>query len=381
MKWKAKSLILTLVLAIVLCIAPKADAEVIVLDPGETVSFTIEYTGACAVEGKITFSDSSIISNIQYDISGCNMDGLAENGLFFLYTGNPEGVDGKIVITITVHSTAAKGSSCIVTLDYSTTDPGSNVPGELQTISNTVTVRTNPVATEPTTTPTEPRPTTPTVKYADTTELKKQIAIAESLTYYEYTKGSWSELEQAVASGNALLNSTSQTKVDAAAKEIKAKLEALVPMDYTGLQAALDGAEDIGDLSELSETWKRFIQALNNARIQRTSGDQAAVDAAALELVESKEALIQALEAMEEVIVVEKEVPVEVEPSYKFCNIPSHTLYMIIMIVSLVLNLLLIGLICLYLYKKHMQERDRTPLVDYEIDDDLEDMPDEDIFE
>lgn len=375
MKWKFRGLILSLVLAMFFCIVPKADAEVIVLDPGETVSFVIEYEKASALEGKISFSDASIISNVQYDISGCNMDGLAENGLFFLYTGKPEGVDGKVVITITVFSTATTGSSCIVTLDYNITEPGSNVPGETQTITNTVTVVTD-TTVEPTNPPAT-QPTTPSTKYADTKELQKQIAIADSLTSYQYTKETWIELEKAVSKGRTLLSSTNQAQVDGVTNEIKAKLQALAPMDYTKLQTALDGVADVGDLSEISEQWKRFVQALTNARIQRTSGDQAAVDAATQELTESKEALLQVLKDMEKVTIVDKEVPVEVEPSYEFCNIPAHTVHKIIMISSLILNGLLIGLILVYLHKKHMLEKDTTPLVDYEIDDDLEDDMDE----
>lgn len=372
MRWKFKGLILTLVLALLLCVVPKANAEVVVLDPGETVSFTIEYESACALEGRISFSNPSIISNVQYDISGCKMDGLAENGLIFLYTGKPEGVSGKVVITVTILSTAPTGSSSIVTLEYNLTQPGSNVPGETQTVVSTVAVITDEGLQ-----PTEPpatQPTSPSVKYADTTELKKQIAIADSLTSYQYTRETWAALEKAVSKGRSLLTSTSQSQVDSTTKEIKAKLQALAPMDYTKLQAALDGAENLGDLSELAEYWKRFVQALTDARIQRTSGDQAAVDAATQELIDSKEALLQALKEMEQVIVVDKEVPVEVPPSYDFCNIPVHTVHKIIMIASLVLNGLLIALICVYLHKKHMLEKDTTPLVNYEIDDDLEDM-------
>lgn len=378
MKWISRSLILALVLAAVLCVVPSASADVMVVDPGQTVSFTIEYTGACAVEGEIVFSDSSIISNVQYDISECGMDGLAESGLIFLYSDNADGVDGRIVITITVHSAAPKGSSCVVTLKYAITEPGSDFPGEMQSIANTVTVRTDSAATEPK--ETEPTDTTPTVKYADTSKLREQIEIAENLTYYDYTKESWAEVEQAVASGKQLLTSTSQTKVDRATKDIKTALENLVPMDYTALQEAMDGASEMGNLDELAEYWERFIQALANARTQRTSGDQAAVNAATEELLASKDALMQALENMGELVVIEKEVPVEVEPSYPYCNKSSHTLILIIMIISLVLNAVLIALILLYLYKKHMHERDNTPLVDYNIDDDIDGM-NEDMLE
>ena len=112
------------------------------------------------------------------------------------------------------------------------------------------------------------------------------------------------------------------------------------------------------------------MSALENARIQRTAGDQEAADAAAIELVAAKKALLKGLEEMGELVVVEKEVEVEVEPNYPFCNKPGHTAILIIMIVSLALNAALIGVIVWYFYKKHRNKQDDMPLVDYDIEDD-----------
>lgn len=376
MKYISRSLVLVLALVMMLsCVfwaAPKANAEVIVVDKEQTISLTLEYADACAVEGEILFSNSAIISNVKYDTSGSNMEGLVENGIIFLYTDNPEGVSGKIVITATIRASAAAGSSCLVTFRYATTAPGATKPGDLQTVIHSITVKGEP----------EPEPTQPDkddkpVKYADTSKLKEQIAIAENLTYYEYTSDSWAGVEAAVAAGKELLTSTSQSKVDKATEAIKTALAALVPMDYTALQNALDSASQIQNMDEMAAPWERFIRALANARTQRTSGDQAAVDAATEELLASKQALLEALAELGEVVVVEKEVPVEVEPSYTFCNDPAHTIYLIIMIISLALNLILIFLIVFYLIKKNRKKKDKTPLVDYDIDDDMPDISDD----
>jgi len=350
---------------------PAARAEVYVVDPGKTATVYLEYTGACAIDGKIEFSDNSIISSVQYDTSGSGMHGLVENGTIFLYSDSQSGVDGKIGVTITIHSGAAKGSSCSVTFRYAVTAPGSTTPGATQTITHTVTVRTDggTAPTEPTTEPTEP-PTDPTVIYADTSALREQINIAKNLTYYDYTKQTWEVVAEAVKKGESLLGSTSQSKVDAATQELKTALANLVPMDYTALQAALDDAAEMNEHEEIARLWTRFMQALENGRTQRTSGDQEAVDAATKELIESKEALLKGLEELGELVVVEKEVQVEVEPTYTFCNDQNHILFLIIMIISLVLNAVLITLIVLYFVRKNKREKDDTPLVEYDIEDD-----------
>ena len=373
MKLISKSLVLILTLVLVLACVPAANAVVMVLDPEETATFYLDYSDACAIEGEIVFSDPSIISNIKYDISGSGMSGLVENGRIFLYTENVDGVEGKIGITITVHSGAPKGSSCTVTFRYAITEPGSDVPGEIKTLKHTVTVRTDePAPTTPK--PTEPKPTNPAIKYADTSALKEQIQIAENLTYYDYTKESWSAVSTALVVGKNLLTSTNQSKVDQATKDLKVALANLVAMDYSKLQAALDSAADMDKHEALAELWSDFLAALENARKQRTGGDQAAADAAADELIAAKEALLKGLEELGELVVVEKEVFVEVDPTYPFCNKPGHTVILIIMIVSLALNAALIGVIAWYFYKKHRNKRDDTPLVDYNIEDDMPDI-------
>jgi hypothetical protein len=371
MKLISRSLALILVLVLMCVAIPKANAVVMVLESGETATFYLDYSNVCAVDGEIVFSDPSIISNVKYDISGSCMNGLVENGRIFLYAEGAEGVSGRIGITITVHSAAPKGSSCTVTFRYAETAPGSDTPGEIQTVKHTVTVRTDdPVVTQPT----EPKPTNPVVKYADTTALREQIQIAENLTYYDYTKESWSVVSQAVANGKNLLNSTSQSKVDQATKDLKVALGNLVVMDYSKLQAALDSAADMDKHEALAGLWSDFLTALENARVQRTGGDQAAADAAADELIAAKEALLKGLGELGELVVVEKEVFVEVDPTYPFCNKPGHTVILIIMIVSLALNAALIGVIAWYFYKKHRNKRDDTPLVDYNIEDDMPDI-------
>lgn len=369
MKLKSKVLCLVFVIGLLLTCVPMASAEILILDPEESTTFTLEYTDVCAVEGQIIFTNPAIISNIKYDITNCNMEGLVENGTIFLYSSDPKGVSGKIDITITIHSGAVKGASCDVIFQYATTAPDSTLPGEVQTIVNSVTVSTAgaepPPVTEPPTVPVDP----PT--YADTTALREQIAIAENLTYYDYTRETWADVSAALDNARNHLDSRSQSAVDAATAQLKNALAGLVGMDYSALIAAMEEAADMAQHEDIAQAWNRFVAALENARIQRTSGDQAAVDAAADELLDSKDALIKALEEMGKIVEVEKPVEVPTEPEYTYCNNIWHTILLIVCIASVALNLVLIAIIVLYSVKKRKNQQDNTPLVDYNIDDDM----------
>ena len=367
-----KSIVMLMAFAFVLSLPITTEAAVMVVEPGESISMILEYSNAVAVDGYVSFSDDSIISNVQYSVTGSNMIGLAESGRIFLYSDNPEGVAGQVIVTVTVHSGAVRGSSCNVTIKYAVTEPGSQTPGDYKTMTTTVTVKTEAVQSTPGPTAT-PAPTATPVPKADISKLQEQISIADQLTSYDYTKDSWAVVETALVEAKDMLTSFVQANVDNATNNLKQALSQLVPMDYTALDAALDSAQMLGN-QELAEHWQRFVLALSNARVQRTSGDQEAVDLATQELLDAKEALIKALEDMEQVIFVDKEVPVEVLPSDTYCNDTKHSIFTIIMIVSLSINLILTGIIVFYFVKKHRHERDNTPLVDYDIDDDMEHM-------
>jgi hypothetical protein len=383
MKIISRGILLALVLVLTLSMAPTANAavDVKITEPGETVSFTLEYTDACAVEGEIIFSDpSSIITNKHYDVSQCGMDGQVANNLIFLYSDHADGVDGKIVVTFAVHSAAKQGSSCTVTFRYAVTAPGSDTPGKVKTVTYMVTVSTGgQVPPTPVDPPDDPGDKPPVV-HVDTSALLTQIKVAESLTYYDYTRESWADVESALENARQQLDSTSQSSIDVATQSLKLALANLVSVDYTALQAALDSTGNLISDEAVEAQWQRFITALANARTQRTSGDQAAVDAATAELLASKAELEKALESMGKLIEVEKKVEVEVEPDYDYCNILFHNVILVIMIISLVLNVVLICLIAAFFYKKHKNQQDNTPLVDYDISDDMVDM-NEDILE
>jgi hypothetical protein len=69
--------------------------------------------------------------------------------------------------------------------------------------------------------------------------------------------------------------------------------------------------------------------------------------------------------------VVIQEVEVEVLPTGDYCNIPMHRTWPIVAIVSVVLNVALI-VVLIYVLAKKRNTYDDTPLISYDIDDDMD---------
>jgi quinol-cytochrome oxidoreductase complex cytochrome b subunit len=68
--------------------------------------------------------------------------------------------------------------------------------------------------------------------------------------------------------------------------------------------------------------------------------------------------------------VVEK--PVPVEPTDDYCNINMHTVWIVLFWISFAINIALGALIAMYYLSKKKSTSDDTPLVDYDITDDIE---------
>ena len=65
-----------------------------------------------------------------------------------------------------------------------------------------------------------------------------------------------------------------------------------------------------------------------------------------------------------------QEVEVEVPPTSDFCNIPKHRTWPVLFAVSAALNVLLFSALSYVLLKKR-NTTDNTPLVNYDIEDDV----------
>lgn len=210
-------------------------------------------------------------------------------------------------------------------------------------------------------------------KGLDYSKLEMQVAIANGLTSYEYTMESWEHLQESLEIGKTLLEGIyDQGKLDRAAEDIANALTGLVKMDYASLTAALEAVENkINEEPELYDIWHRLSTAAEDAKALLISGDQQAVDAAADNLVALLNELSEcsAMNAAPEVVI--QEVEVEVLPTNDFCNIPAHRTWVVLFGISAVLNVVLIAVLIGVIEKKR-KSADDTPLVDYDIDDDLD---------
>lgn len=206
--------------------------------------------------------------------------------------------------------------------------------------------------------------------HLDDGELKRQIAIANGLNRMDYTAESWKKLSAVLEDAQLALNGNNQIKADAATENLKNAIAALVRMDYSDLEAALDAAEDLVESKTQYGLWVKVLDAVDAGRELLASGDQAAVDVAAAQINDLLTQLKAAIEAEKTPDVVVKEVLVEVLPQSGYCNISDHGVWLVMFFVSLVVNVTLVAVIAVYTHRKKLNQRDDTPLVDYDIYDD-----------
>ena len=205
-------------------------------------------------------------------------------------------------------------------------------------------------------------------------DLRLKVATANGLNEYDYTQESWAPLAAALKTGNRILSGTySQAEVDAAAAAIVSAMEGLVKMDYSRLEAALGAVQaKIGEAPQLHDVWIRLYDAVAQSRPLLTSGNQTAVDEAVVKLNELLEELsgYGSVSAAEPEVIVQ-EVEVEVLPTGDYCNIPMHRTWPVLFVISAVLNAALVAALIYVIVKKH-NTTDDTPLVSYDIDDDMD---------
>lgn len=240
---------------------------------------------------------------------------------------------------------------------------------------------TAPEETTETAAPAVPDPTLPPEETTepepipiDYSDLSYRIAVANGLDPAEYTAESWSGLENALSEARYALYSGYQSSVDWAAEQLRQATEALVKMDYSELENALEALRSFRDTNpELYDVWVDTASAVPEAEALRDCRDQATVDGAAARLTGLLAKLreqVDALTTTETVVVTERvEVPVEVEPTTPYCNIEQHGLWPKLLIASGALNLVL-ALGWVLTARKKAIRQDNMPLVDYDIDDD-----------
>jgi tetratricopeptide (TPR) repeat protein len=203
-------------------------------------------------------------------------------------------------------------------------------------------------------------------------ELNKQIGIAEGLKAKDYAKKGWAEMQNALATARKMRNSKMQPEIDAAATELKDAIAALTKMDYSALSDSLDAISDFIKDNKFLNLWDDSQKLINDAKDALTSRDQKTVDSFAQKIAELLTNLKKAINdaAGLESVVVEK--PVPVEPTDDYCNIKMHTVWIVLFWISFAINIALGALIAMYYLSKKKSTSDDTPLVDYDITDDIE---------
>lgn len=384
MKTMKKLLTLALTLALLAGVftlgtfAADASAEA-----GQTVSVTLSFPNAYGVNGTLEYTNQGILENIKVT---SNLVGSCTATKYF--ASGTELTTVNIIVTAKIAASAPVGASCTITaIGDVTVDDMGNLRDGMATA--TVTVKAAPAPDpDPTPTPTPdptpaPTPTpdpTPTPnpgnntsggnqtgKAVDYTELNRQIEAAKALAKGEYTAQSWQDMQQALEAAEKLTTSRSQANVDAGAKALADAIAKLEKIDLAKLKAAISATEELLKDNDFAGKWDPMITALEAARENLESGDQAAVDAAEKALTEALNGVKAALDEMKGE---EKIVEVEKEPSYAFCNIRFHKVLLVLFIISAVINVAFIVLLVLWLLRRKKNTKDSTPLVNYRIGDD-----------
>lgn len=203
-------------------------------------------------------------------------------------------------------------------------------------------------------------------------ELNRQIAIAEGLSENDYDVKSWNVLKTALAKAKSAKSSKLQPEIDSAAAELKLAIDGLNKINYDRLSAAMQAIDDYIKNNKFLNLWNESQGLLQEAKDALTSRDQQKVDEYSQKIENLLVQLKQAVADMAgtDSVVIEK--PVTVEPTDDYCNIKTHPIWIILLWISFAVNLVLAALIIMYFYTKKKKTTDDTPLVDYDISDDME---------
>ena len=372
-------------------------------EPGNSATLTFTFTDVYNVDGSFSISDpQNILSSYTINVTDAGTTAAMVSGdlLWASPSGEPVKTTVKVTVSVTLKSSATPGAYCIVGFNgiygdaneapgnehdvyqsaivavkekfvAPTVTPIPSVPPSAQPTPTSTPTQTVKPTSSPSTTPTVTPSTTPADPIVDYTELQKQITIADGLIKSDYTNESRALLASALTNAKNALNSKDQNTVSAAAKELKDTISGLVTMDYSKLNAVLAQANKLLASEEVVALWQQLSDATQQGSELLNSGDQAIVDAAEAELTSILARIAALLEADSETKVVIQEVPVEVLPDGDYCNITVHHLWLVLFVISAVLNVALIGVIVAYIIKKTKNRKDDTPLVDYDIDDDI----------
>lgn len=202
-------------------------------------------------------------------------------------------------------------------------------------------------------------------------ELNKQIAVAEALKQSDYTAASWTAFAKALANAKEARSFNSQTLVNLATDDLKEAMKSLVKLNTQRLSDALESLKAYAENSNLVRLISQINDLLAKGEAALQSGDQALIDSCAEELEALLSAILKELEDLKVgTVIVEK--PVATDPTDGICNIGSHVVWIVLFWISFSLNIAAAAFIFTYYFMKKKKTLDDTPLVDYDITDDVE---------
>ncbi len=378
---------------------------------GETVTVEFSEISCYGVSGDISYSNRSLFTSVTPVSSSY---GQVREKKFIL--SSDEKFTPVVKLKVTVSSSAAVGSTCVVTfnvdarvdsnVDFSgpgdyfktvtvkvverptTSTPVTSTPVTSTPVTSTPATSTPATSTPATSTPatSTPATSTPTVTSKpttskpatsstpgvklDLTELNAQIGTAQGLTASDYTVDSWAKVKAALNAAIAARKANKQADVDAAAKALKEAIAGLVKIDGTQLQKLVDSVNDFLAEDAMAQVRDALDKALEDAAAALKSGKQDEINTAYNNLAKALEDYKAKLAEISKGETIEVEKPVEVDPDGPFCNIWLHKLWLVLLIISLCANVVFIVLTVRYFVRRKKQLADDMPLVDYNINED-----------
>ena len=369
---KAFAFMVAMVLVLGLALTVSAATGNKTVYAGKSVTVTFTYKDSYSLDGQFKVDDPKGIIEGTPDFRIQDRDGMqggqiSGDKVFMFDTSDPATAHNVVVsAVVNIKSTAKVGDTCKISFSY---NRGTEKTG-MQKESGTDTATIEVIKKDEETPSNPTKPTTKPGTKVDRTELERQIAIAKSLNEKDYTSESWATLKDALKNGQERMTKGDQDAVDAAAKQLAAAIAALKRVDRTQLSAAIDSIKGLSDNEQLGDLLKQLLEAMFEGEKLMDSNDQAAIDAATAKINELVEKVRALLGDMSEGGTLIEKVPVEVEPTGPYCNVKMHPIWIIIAIVSLIANAAFIVVIVAYVGKKKKNQKDNTPLVDYDIADD-----------
>lgn len=367
--------------------ASTPDSQVVEAYAGQSVKIKFVEDNCYGVSGDIEYSNRNLFSSLTPNTSSY---GKITESKFILSSFDK--VTCEVILTVKIAADAKVGDTCVVSFtncelvenneDFtgrsgytkSVTVKIVKKPTSSSSSTTSSTTQSTTSSTRPSTRPTNPTATTGTTQTPgtnlDLTELNTQIGIAESLTESEYTADSWAQLDSALKAAIKARKAKTQNEINKAADALREAIAALVKIDNSALAQLIADVKGYLEENGLADVWNELYEALSEAEAALISGDQDAINAAYARLSAAFEALKDALANLGESEPVVEQVQVKGECDEDCHKWNLHLLWLILLIISAILNVFFIVLIILYFIKRKKNATDDTPLVDYDINDD-----------